>query len=329
MKVLVTGATGFIGSRLVERAVEAGHDVVAFGAQGTPIEALRRRRLEDSGIEVTCGLLADKALLERLVEGREIVFHLAAAQHETHCRPSHFYAVNVEGTRNLLEACAAAGTPRFIHGSTIGVYGSARNAPLDEGSATRPDNIYGVTKLAAEEVVQSFAARLPVTIIRISETYGPGDQRLLKLFRRVAKGTFPMIGGGRNEHQPIFIDDLIDGLWLAATRPAAEDQTFVLAGDEVLATRRYVELVAAALGGELRSVDLPLAPFWLAAVSLEKTLAPLGVPPPWHRRRLDFFVKRFYFSLEKARQVLGFEPGMRFSRGAHETAGWYRANGFL
>ena len=329
MKILVTGATGFIGSRLVERAVAAGNDVVAFGAESTRVETQRRRALDDSGIKVTIGLLADRALLLRLVSDREIVFHLAAAQHESHCRDGHFYEVNVEGTRNLLDACAASGAPRFIHGSTIGVYGSARNAPLDEASSPRPDNIYGVTKLAAEDVVQSFAARLPVTIIRISETYGPGDQRLLKLFRMVAKGTFPMIGGGRNEHQPIFIDDLIDGLWLAATRPAAEGQTFVLAGNEVLATRRYVELVAAALGGELRSVDLPLAPFWLAAVSLEKTLRPLGVRPPWHRRRLDFFVKRFYFSLEKARSVLGFEPGKQFSQGALETAGWYRANGFL
>ena len=329
MKLLVTGATGFIGSRLAERAAAAGHDVVAFGAERTAIETARRRVLEESGATVRIGLLDDRELLAELVADRDIVFHLAAAQHESHLPDSHFYAVNVQGTRNLLEACVASGTPRFVHGSTIGVYGSARNAPLDERSATHPDNIYAVTKLAAESVVQSFSSRLPVTIIRISETYGPGDHRLLKLFRAVARGTFPMIGGGRNEHQPIYVDDLIEGLWLAATRDAAEGQTFVLAGSEVIATRRYVELVAAAVGGELRSVDLPLTPFWLAAVSLEKALKPIGVQPPWHRRRLDFFVKRFYFSLEKARQVLGFEPGMRFSRGAHETAGWYRANGFL
>lgn len=329
MDALITGATGFIGSRLAERLANAGHNVIAFGAEHTPLEAARRRGLEALGIRVETGKLDDLPLLRRLAESADTVFHLAAAQHESNFGIDYFRAVNVCGTRNLLDACEEAGVERFVYGSTIGVYGSARNAPLDERSATHPDNIYAVTKLAAESVVQSFSSRLPVTIIRISETYGPGDHRLLKLFRAVARGTFPMIGGGRNEHQPIYVDDLIEGLWLAATRDAAEGQTFVLAGSEVIATRRYVELVAAAVGGELRSVDLPLTPFWLAAVSLEKALKPIGVQPPWHRRRLDFFVKRFYFSLEKARRLLGFEPEKEFSQGTAETAGWYRAQGFL
>ncbi|HEX6998127.1 MAG TPA: NAD(P)-dependent oxidoreductase [Gammaproteobacteria bacterium] len=329
MEILVTGGTGFIGSRLAERAARDGHGVVAVGAERTPVEAARRRMLEAAGVRVVVGSLADTAMLREAVRGRDAVFHLAAAQHESHLPDSHFYAVNVEGTRNLLQACVEAGSPRVVHGSTIGVYGSAHDGPLDEESETHPDNIYGITKLEAERVVRSFATQLPVTIIRISETYGPGDQRLLKLFKLIAKGTFPMIGGGRNEHQPVFVDDLIDGLWLAATAPQAQGQTFVLAGGEVVPTRRYVELIASALGTRLRSIDLPVAPFWLGALLFEKTFKPLGLAPLWHRRRLDFFIKRFHFSLAKARSLLGYEPATRFDEGTAETAQWYRAQGYL
>src|SRR5690606_40266646 len=136
-------------------------------------------------------------LLRRLDESADTVFHLAAAQHESNFGIDYFRAVNVCGTRNLLDACEEAGVERFVYGSTIGVYGSARNGHLDESSAPRPENVYGLTKLEAERAVAARGDRLKWTIVRISETYGPGDGRLVKLFRLVDTGVVPIIGSGK------------------------------------------------------------------------------------------------------------------------------------
>lgn len=329
MDALVTGATGFIGSRLAERLALGGHRVIGFGAERTAQEAERRRLLESRGICVHTGRLDDKPLLCRLASDVDTVFHLAAAQHESNAGAGYFRAVNVDGTRNLLDACEEAGVKRFVYGSTIGVYGSARNGRLDETSATHPENIYGVTKLEAEREVARRGERLGWTIVRISETYGPGDGRLAKLFRLVDSSIVPIIGSGTNEHHPVYVDDLVTGLELAATMPEAVGETIVLAGKDIVATREFIEGVAAALGKKLRSVNLPLGPFLVAAVMCEKGCRPLGIAPPWHRRRLDFFVKRFYFSIEKAERVLGYRPTVSFHDGARETAAWYRARGYL
>ncbi len=329
MDALITGATGFIGSRLAERLANAGHNVIAFGAEHTPLEAARRRGLEALGIRVETGKLDDLPLLRRLAESADTVFHLAAAQHESNFGIDYFRAVNVCGTRNLLDACEEAGVERFVYGSTIGVYGSARNGHLDESSAPRPENVYGLTKLEAERAVAARGDRLKWTIVRISETYGPGDGRLVKLFRLVDTGVVPIIGSGTNEHHPVYIDDLVAGLELAAGMPEAVGETIVLAGKDVLPTRELIERVADALGKRLRSVKLPLGPFLLAAVMCETGCRPFGVSPPWHRRRLDFFVKRFVFSMEKAERLLGYRPCVSFGDGARETAAWYRSKGYL
>lgn len=329
MDALVTGATGFIGSRLVERLVGEGHRVIAFGALHTGLEVARRDMLEARGIPVETGRLDDVDMLRRLTSSVDTVFHLAAAQHESKVGAGYFRAVNVQGTRDLLDACERAGIHRFVYGSTIGVYGSARGGRLDESSRTRPENIYGLTKLEAEHEVASRGDRLGWTIVRISETYGPGDGRLVKLFKLIDRGIVPIIGSGRNEHQPVYVDDLVSGLLRAATLPEAVYETIVLAGKDVLETREIIERVADALDKPLRSVRLPLGPLLVAAVICETGCRAFGLSPPWHRRRLDFYVKRFSFSLEKAERLLGYRPAVSFGDGARETAQWYRAHGYL
>lgn len=329
MKIVVTGASGFIGARLAALAAQRGDDVVAIGRINNPVEARRAQTLADAGIALLDVDIGDTAGLRRALAGADHVFHLAAAQHEANVGEDYFRRINVEGTRNILEAAAEGGVARFVHGSTIGVYGSAVTGELSESSPTRPDNIYGVTKLEGERVALGFNAKLPVTAIRISETYGPGDNRLLKLFKAVDRKRFFMIGSGLNVRQLIFVDDLIDGMRLAAESARAPGEVFVLAGAETLTTRQTVETIAAALGVVPSSLRVPIWPFLALAVAMEKTMTPLGLQPPLHRRRLDFFRKSFHFSLRKAKEVLGFEPRTPFAEGARMTAQWYRENGLL
>jgi dihydroflavonol-4-reductase len=329
MRIYLTGGSGFIGSRLAPLAIEAGHAVTVVTPINTPAERARCEALTKAGIKLVVAPLEDAAVIARELQGHDAVIHLAAAQHEAEQPESYFHRVNVEGTRSLLDLAAQAGVRRFVHGSTIGVYGSAASGNLDEQSPLAPDNPYGRTKAAAEQVVRQLRSPMEWAIVRISETYGPGDMRLLKLFRGVRKGRFPIIGNGENLHQLIYVDDLCRGLLAACTVPAALKETVVLAGSEKITTNEMVAAVGEAVGSTKRVPHAPLWPFLLAAVLFESTFSPLGLKPPLHRRRLDFFRKSFSFSNARAEGILGFRPQISFRDGARKTAQWYSANGFL
>jgi nucleoside-diphosphate-sugar epimerase len=267
--------------------------------------------------------------VSRACDGVNLVYHLAAAQHEASVPDQHFYEVNVEGTRNLLEASASLGVRRFVHGSTIGVYGSGGAGEVGDDSPLCPDNIYGVTKLEAERVAQGYSQRIPVAIARISETYGPGDRRLLKLFRAIGSGRFVRIGPGRNLHHLVYIDDLIQGLRLAAGSRPPVSEPFVLAGPEAIASDEMISVVARVLGRDPPKLRIPLWPLMGVAVGLEGVLRPMGIQPPLHRRRMNFFVKSFSFDMQPVRETLGYHPTVRFEEGAAKTAAWYRSRGLL
>jgi nucleoside-diphosphate-sugar epimerase len=329
MQILITGGTGFIGSRLALKLLRDGHQVRVTGLTNTPAEDENRASLERHGAEVMLGPTTDAGLATAATRGVEVVFHLAAAQHELGVPDSHFWNVNVEGTRQLLEAATNAGVTRFVHGSTIGVYGSPAGAEIDGSTPAAPDNVYGATKYEGEKLVLSRAAKLPVTVIRISETYGPADRRLLKLFKAVQKRMFVMIGQGGNYHQPIYVDDLAEGLWQAGRAEQARGRVLILAGKEALTTKQIVVAIGKAVGARDKVLRAPMWPFWAAAVICETTLRPLGIQPPLHRRRMDFFRKSFRLSIRNAENAFGFDPQTSFQQGAAQTVEWYRAHGDL
>jgi nucleoside-diphosphate-sugar epimerase len=327
-RLLITGATGFIGSRLALFANHAGIDVVATGRVANESEHTRYNDLRAAGVKIVSGDLQRREFVRSVLEGRTKVIHLAAAQHEAHLPDSYFRATNVDATALLLEESRKAAIQRFVYGSTIGVYGT-QPGPLDETSPTRPDNIYGATKLEAELAVRRFDQDLQTCIVRISETYGPGDLRLLKLFQAIDRGRFAMIGDGANRRQLIHVADLVRGLLIAGQHPAAVGETFVFAGREVLTTAEMIAAIARALGRDPPRRRLPLWPFATAAVVLETTLRPLRIQPPLHRRRLDFFRKSFTFSTAKAHTLIGFRAETEFRAGATDAANWYRSRGRL
>jgi nucleoside-diphosphate-sugar epimerase len=329
MRIFLTGGSGFIGSRLAPLAAQEGHTVTVVTPINTPTEQARCDALTKAGIKVVIAPLEDSAVVARELQGQDAVIHLAAAQHEAEQPESYFHRINVDGTRSLLDLAAKAGVRRFVHGSTIGVYGSAANGSLDEDSPLAPDNPYGRTKMAAEKAVREFVSPMEWSIIRISETYGPGDMRLLKLFKGVKKGRFPIIGDAENLHQVIYVDDLSRGLLAACTVATANEQTVVLAGAEKITTNEMVAAVSDAVGSTRKPPRVPMWPFMLAAIVFESTFSPLGLKPPLHRRRLDFFKKSFFFSNARAEQALNFRPRVGFREGARKTAQWYQENGLI
>ena len=329
MNVLITGGTGFIGSRLGLRCLAGGHPVLILGQENTPAESSNRKLLEEKGARIRLASVTQKELLPELLKGIDVVYHLAAAQHEVNVPDQRFRDVNVQGTANLLEASVIAGVKRFVHGSTIGVYGPGMEGRIDENSPLQPDNIYGKTKLEGENVVLSFKDRLPVVIVRIPETYGPGDRRLLKLFKAIRKGVFIMIGDGKNLHHLIHIDDLIDAFSLAAEHPEAIGNIFVVAGEEPVTTNEMVAVIAARMGTRIPGYRVPLSALLFLAYADGKDLSTVRDQTADLPEEDGFLPEELRFFPGEGEEDSRFPAESRFSGRESLTADWYNSMDLL
>ena len=329
MTTLITGGTGFIGSRLALDCAKRGEPARILAKINNANEKSGHDELAKAGVEIIDGDVCEAATAKQAMEGVKTLYHLAAAQHEANVGDDYFRRINVEGTRSILDAAVDAKVKRVVHGSTIGVYGMADDGPVHDRTPLFPDNIYGQTKLEGEHLARSYADRLKLAIVRISETFGPGDFRLLKLFKGIKSKKFFMVGKGRNLHHPVYIDDLIEGLRAAATEKSAIGETVVIAGPRAVTTREMVDGISQALATQGPKITVPLPALMGAAMVIETVCKPAGIQPPLHRRRMNFFVKSFQFSGDSAREKLGFEPKVDFAEGAKRTAKWYEETGHL
>ncbi len=326
MKVLVTGANGFTGSHTARLLVESGCDVRAFVRASSNMDLL-----EGVPFERVDGDLTDHESLKRAVRGVERVFHIAAVYREAKLSDRVYYDVNVEGTRRLAEVCSAEGGIPFIYCSTCGVHGEVQKPPVDETAPYNPGDIYQETKVEAEKVVLALHRErgLPVTILRPVGIYGPGDRRFLKLFGGVARGRFPLIGSGEVLYHLTYVEDVVRGFLKAAETPEAQGETFILAGERYTSIKELIELIARDAGVAPPRVRVPVTPVYMAAVLCESLCRPLGIEPPLHRRRLDFFLKDRAFRIDKAKEKLGWRPQVDLEEGIRQTLEWYREKGWV
>src|SRR5690349_22125617 len=178
MRLLVTGGTGFIGSHLAEDGRRRRAEVIAFGLTDRPEEQANAERLKKLGAEVLPGSITDAELCRQAMRGVTHVFHLAVAMREGGKSDEFFEAINLDGTRSLLEAAGSGRVERFVYCSTIGIYGHRAPGVTTEDSPLRPGNIYERTKVAAERMVRDHAAHANVssTVLRPADVYGPRDQ---------------------------------------------------------------------------------------------------------------------------------------------------------
>ncbi len=188
------------------------------------------------------GDLRDRDALGTAVGGVDVVYHVAAIYRQAGVSADVYRAINATAARTVVEAAAAAGVRRVVHCSTVGVHGDIEHPPADEDAPLRPGDVYQVTKLEGERLAREAGERLgiEVTIVRPTGIYGPGDRRLLKLFRGVARRRFPILGRGEIYYHLTYIDDLVDGFRLAGEHPAAANRTYILAGGEVTTLNELV-----------------------------------------------------------------------------------------
>jgi dihydroflavonol-4-reductase len=327
VRVLVTGATGFTGGHLARRLAAAGHDVRALvrDRRADVLENLRT-----AGIELIIGDLRDAARLAKAVEGVEVVYHIAAIYREAGLSDEIYRAVNAAASGELVAQSARAGVRRVVHCSTVGVHGDIEHPPATEDAPIRPGDVYQRTKVEGEEMAREAGARtgVEVTIARPSGIYGPGDRRLLKLFRHAVR-RFPVLGSGQIYYHLTYIDDLVEGFRLCGEHPAAANRTYILAGAEVMTLNVVLALIACVAGVRPPRRHVPVWPFWLAGALCEAACAPLGIAPPLYRRRVDFFTKSRAFDITRARTEIGYAPAVDLRDGITRTLAWYRDHRWL
>ncbi len=323
--ILVTGATGFTGTALCRRLVGDGHRVVAFVRPTSKIDELQKLGVDCSLVDI-----CDPQAVQRQFHDFTTIYHIAAAYRTEHSSTDAFRQVNVEATRNLLEAARATGVGRFIHCSTVGVQGEIDDPPADEEYRFKPGDHYQESKKEGEVLArQYFSQGLPGTVFRPVGIYGPGDTRFLKLFRSVGKGVFVMIGSGKVLYHMTYIDDLIEGIVLCGTRPEAIGEVFTLGGESYTTLRELVNQIALVLGKPQPRLTIPYLPVFWASVVCDRICKVLAVSPPLYPRRVEFFSKDRAFSIAKAKRMLGYRPRVELPEGLRRTARWYRDQGLI
>jgi dihydroflavonol-4-reductase len=325
--VLVTGATGFTGGHLARTLAARGQRVRVLVRDGAKAADL----CATPGIEACQGDLKDPAARARAVDGVTTVYNIAAIYRQAGVPAAEYRAINTDAPADLVRAAGRAGVRRVVHCSTVGVHGDVEHPPANEDAPLRPGDVYQDTKLDGERAAHEAAGAsgIELVIARPSGIYGPGDRRLLKLFRGVARRRFLVLGSGEIYYHLTYIDDLVEGFRLCGTVPRAAGRTYILAGGEVGTLDELIALVADEAGVKPPSVRLPVWPFWVAGAVCEAICVPLRIEPPLYRRRVDFFTKSRAFDIARARAELGFAPQVGLRDGIRRSLEWYRAKGWL
>jgi nucleoside-diphosphate-sugar epimerase len=327
MKILVTGATGFTGKALIRRLLDDGQQVIGLDYK----EGHKTAELRGWGAELIIGSVTDPQVVRHCMQGVDVVHHLAAAFREMNVPQSHYYDVNVTGTRNVIAAAFEAKVRKFVYCSTCGVHGNVDNPPGGEDAPIQPADYYQQTKYEAEPIVLEYVQRgLKATIIRPAAIYGPGDpERFYLIYRRVAKGWFPMIGSGRTYYHPLYIDNLVDALILAMDESKGNGEAYLIADEEYVAIEDLVRRVGRVMNVDLKVRRFPVWPVVAAGHVVEKVCKPLGINPPIFPRRVDWYRQNRAFRIDKAKRELGYRPAVSLDDGLRRTYEWYRSEGLV
>jgi nucleoside-diphosphate-sugar epimerase len=321
---LVTGASGFIGQHLARRLVEGGATVRGVGRR-------RTRGPQRLGVEWVTADLQDREAIRAALVGCDTVFHLAAKVHDLGASPqedAQYRAVNVEGTRHVLECAVAAGARRFVFFSSIKAMGEERAGCADEATPASPETAYGRSKLEAERLAFDTGARegLDVVCLRLPLVYGAGCKgNLLRMVWAIDHGIFPPLPELGNLRSLAHVSNVVEAALLAAERSAASGQCYLVTDARPYSTRQLYELICRGLGRRV--------PRWQVPLGALRALARVGDAIGTVRgRRFRFdsaalakLTESAWYSCAKIERELGYRPALSFADGLPELLSWYRA----
>ncbi len=323
-RILVTGATGFIGGAVARRLLSEGHSVRAMAR--TPERAADLAAL---GADVVMADLGDEDLLDRAVQGCSVVIHCAAQVGPADTRMA-FEGPNVAGTENMLVACGKGAVKRFVFLSSVAAFGlPAAGVITDDSARGLAGEAYSDSKFGAEEAVWSFcrARGLPFTIVRPSCVYGPKSPYWSLIpFKQILKGKFLLVAGGRGSFNYVYIDNLVDAILLAAADDRALGDAFIVS-DGATTWREFFSAYEKMAGKKgTRSIPLPAAKAGLAVRNLIyrfKHKSPIAL------RAVSFVSGSAVFSQAHIEQKLGFRTQVNLEEGMRRTEAWFRETGLV
>jgi len=321
MKALVTGASGFIGSHLTEALLSRGYTVRCLVRSTSNI-----RWIESLCVELVKGDCIDHKSLENAVKDCEYVFHLAGLT-KASCEKD-FFCVNVGGTENMLKAIFVFNDKikRFIFLSSLAAVGpSTDGCPVTEDSIPHPVSAYGKSKLFAEKAVLEAGKNFPVTIIRPPAVYGPRDKDFYFFFKLIKKGIFPY--WGETKYSIIYIDDLINGLIMAAESGVAIGKTYFITDMEIYSNEDIAYEISNIFGNNITKIKIPKSIMPAIASIGEKVTKGKSILNKDKVKELKY--QHWICDCSKAVRELGFETQVKLKEGLKWTADWYKINRWL
>lgn len=329
MRVVITGATGFIGAALARRLAEEGAEVLAVARPGADGWRL-------AGIKVgwVSADILSPATLDNIFSQADWVIHAAGKLGAVGVPEAVYHRLHVDGTRHVLQAVRQqAPRARVLYIGSLGVVGPvadpARADWPDESAPLAPTNPYERSKAAAEEVALTFSRQgLDIVLARPEFVYGPGDTHVLGLFRAIQRRQFFYVGDGLNWCHPTYVDDCVAGL-LACLRRARSGALYHLAGPQPVTWRAFAATAANCLGVPAPRLRLPYALLWPAVWLAEAVGGRVGWRPPLSRSGLAFFSQNRGGSWAAAQADLGYGPRTDLTDGFSQTIAWYRQRGWL
>jgi nucleoside-diphosphate-sugar epimerase len=306
VRVFITGADGFIGGALAERLRADGHEV--------------------AGVDLADGDIAVPGPWQRRARGCDLAVHTAAFV-SLRDEPEAAWRANVLGTRHALDAAVTGGAKRFVHLSSIVVFGNRFPDGVSERHPVHPNGVpYVDTKIASEQVVLAAhaAGEIECAVVRPGDVYGPRSRPWAVLpVEEMKANRLVLPARGRGIHSPVYVDDVVEGIRLAATSPAAAGQIFTITGAEAVQTRDFFEHYARLLGKSVRTAPTPVVAA-LAAVAGRLSRGSEVTPAA-----VRYMTRTGGYSIEKARTLLGYEPAVELEEGMRRTADWLRAEGLV
>jgi nucleoside-diphosphate-sugar epimerase len=321
MRVLVTGANGFIGSSLCPALINRGFEVVGLAMPGE--DAADNEAI---GVTTVRGDLTHAGSIQGVCDDIDLVYHLAGRVTDWGPRKA-FYSSIVDATRNLLDEAAAGNVKRFVYASSVCAFGMGKNlkGKTECDPVFRSGVPYADAKWDAERLCRARARQtgLEVTIIRPTNVTGPGSVWVSDIVERFIESKVPLFDHGRYSASLVYIRNLVDGLLAAGTMEVAAGQTYQFRDDWDVTWRQYMEDLGA-LVGKRPFVSVPFALMWPVALALEKVMTPLGIRPIATRHTVGIIGRDLDIDNSKAKAELGWSTRVSYAEAIKEIAGWVR-----
>ena len=329
--ILVTGATGLVGSHVAEQARNKGHKVRAVVRRPSQCTDLA-----GWGVELVEGDMTNRDSLARAVQGVSVIVHCAAKVGDW--GPTEAYrTVNVDGLRSLIEVAENDSTlKRFVHISSLGVYPARDHYGTDEFEPVSTTGIdgYTLTKVEAENLVREHIRdrRLPAVILRPGFIYGPRDRTILpKLLARLKSGGFKFLGTGRQLLNNTFVGNLVEAIFLAIEKDNVVGELFNITDDRLVSRREFIGTICESAGLPTPTQCVPLPVAKILAGLMEGLYRLLGKQeaPLLSSARIKFLALNLDYCIDKARRELGYAPATDFTDAMITTIAWCRDAGWV